>query len=402
MKRPVALALWSGVIVVVAAALIVGVFRGTFAGYVSARLEATAVQTLKACAERSDLIACARPTLAALLEHENGSVVMRLLADNFPAQTCHYMGHVVGQDLFLRYHDPQAALAQCSADCSSACAHGVIGEDFIQIAGIDADFDPAHLSADDIHVLGTRLCALPNGCHAVGHALYLAYQDVGPSLTMCANISTNDKRTNCDNGVFMEYTNELASKSAWKEGVPGTVPSADSLATFCDWPTAEERNQCFSFFPWIVIDTLTRGSTATTSSAALTTVVTICAGLSDPQDRYSCINAVGQDVRNPILTTPRPARMVCDMFPTLEAQKICVSGIIDQADQFNKANEALSFCGTLDNGSLRESCYIDVFAYLPSSSTAASVATHCPAGDPLCLQASVEYKTNAANHTAAR
>jgi hypothetical protein len=352
------------------------------------------IHAIVACTKQSDSISCARPLLRDLVGSESGAQVMQVLSDNLTSGECHTMGHVVGQEVYAKYHSVEPALAECSNACFSACVHGVVGEAFVEEAGLPKNVDPEHLSRQEILAVGSKLCTSQSACHGVGHALFLATAAIAPSLSDCSQITSGASAEFCFSGVFMEYGDELSSQSAWKDSPAVAYPPASALASFCDQSSPDERLACFEYFPSVAFETLLHTGSATSTSDARRQLKRICESFPDTQARGACILGYGMYFSGLVLTDQTTALKVCEGFSALADKNACVLGMVYRADQYNKTDTVLSYCAAVSSA-LRLSCYTDVFAVLFQSDGSVSEARKlCPAGDALCPQGADRYKQN--------
>src|SRR5262249_21072916 len=149
------------------------------------------------CMERPDAMPCTRAIVKDLLTKESATDILDEVSASFPAVRCHYIGHLLGQELYMSSKNAETALSQCSRQCDASCIHGAIGEAFAETLGLgspdeEKDFDLEHLSAKEITQLGKSLCTSVDTCHAIGHALFQATKKVPDAFSNCANVAGSD------------------------------------------------------------------------------------------------------------------------------------------------------------------------------------------------------------------
>ncbi|MDP3645485.1 MAG: hypothetical protein Q8R25_00150 [bacterium] len=352
-------------------------------------------KTLKECAYGSHAISCARPMIRNLLKYEEPTDVIQTLAVILPSTACHYMVHIVGQELYKKYGNTEPALAQCSRVCGLACIHGVIGEAFIEEAHIDTStVDPEHLSSDEIKRVGAQLCsATLSSCHGVGHVLFANYHTFDPAVTECRNISSGSNLTECYLGVFMEFTDELSSSSVFHAS--STVPDLVRLPSLCDRPSALERRTCFTYFPWMVAAIVRAHGITETTEQSIDRVQKICDALYTTQGHYACIMGIGTSYFQLVLNEQEAAAHACERFSTLREKSSCVLGMVSMALEYRMPRKVISYCASLADASVREGCYQVIFARLyPNGASTSDANQYCPPADTLCLKGAADTTTD--------
>src|SRR5262249_29525738 len=148
-------------------------------------------------------------------------------------QDCHYIGHVLGQEVYWKHQDIEAALNECDRACDSACIHGAVGEAFAKALGLSSPeeektFDLEHLSKADIETVGQKLCTTTEACHGVGHIIFQTMGTIPSAMAECEKISP--KSRSCFAGVGMEYADILSDRNT--RNLPNvTFPSTSTLPT---------------------------------------------------------------------------------------------------------------------------------------------------------------------------
>ncbi|HUO50663.1 MAG TPA: hypothetical protein VMU25_03845 [Candidatus Paceibacterota bacterium] len=316
--------------------------------------------------ENTDKVLCTQPYVASLLKIKNSSEVMDILSQRFNPTLCHLVGHVVGQQTYLKYQNVDAAMRACNRQCSDACTHGIVGEAFAQQLGNpDPNVDLEHLSVDAIEKVGGALCQSPNTCHGVGHVLFQEFKQFKPALSLCDTIATSTK-SYCYGGVYMEYS-DIISETSMRAVSGVAYPEPGDLQTLCSsQDTVGERRACFFYFPNIVITTLMKQGT--TFADASQRLQDICASYAQGSDsRGSCFTGIGLYYSYLLTSDPQRARQACE-FPNLADQAACNIGVIS-IDIDANLHPAYSYCSSLATDPLRSSCYQSAFNLLSNSDT---------------------------------
>lgn len=375
--------------------MLVVIVAGAYVAYawpsISFMIAVTRAQT---CANEGSGLECVKPYVRDLLALKSGAEVMNALSENLTAQQCHYVGHVVGQQIFhTKGDDIEAAIASCNRMCDSACVHGIIGEAFLTELGYDdPDFDFKHLSADDIRTVGRRLCSVPQACHGVGHSLFQAYLELEPALAVCRDITDNQYLYYCYQGIFMEYADIVSSRNM--RDVSGVeVPTIETLDSLCDLPESEERDSCFRYFPRIAVATFEKKGLS--SSEALKHVRNTCTFRFVNTGRIACIAGIGVYSAYFIAENQHEAMRVCDRFLPNELDRAaCTIGLVSVATQ-DRQQKVITYCRRLsDVPLLQTSCYHAVFYFLNRLGTPMEEARQLCANDDACLRGAEKYQRN--------
>lgn len=317
------------------------------------------------CMKLKDFSACTQPIVAQMLASQTGAQVMDVLALHFNPLQCHYIGHIVGQQLYQKDQSVDKALATCDLSCDSACVHGVVGEAFAEALGYDSpaadsNFDLEHLTPSDIAEIGKKLCTSADACHGVGHTLFGVYQKFAPAFSECREVATGPRVSFCYNGVAMEYADDLSSRNFLPDSTV-TVPDPASLASLCTLPILGEARACFRYFPRIVIDTIEPGAATTTE--ALTRVQDICDSYTSADYRIACYAGIGSYQSYSVLSDPSDSTLSCTRFSGLQDQAACVLGTVAVASEDRQQN-LVSFCAAFSSSSLQSACYQDLLYFL--------------------------------------
>lgn len=345
------------------------------------------------CMGKTDVAACARPFVASMLMERGGTEVMQSLASLLTPLQCHYVGHIVGQQLYTQYEDAEAALATCDRSCDSACVHGVIGQAFaVALGHPDADdpnFDLEHLSPDDIREVGKKLCTTVGTCHGVGHTLFQAYKQLEPSFEMCRQIAGASIPT-CFNGATMEYADILSSRNM--RAVPDVrYPDPATLSSLCAYSASDEARACFRYFPRMVEETLKKQSILRPEAQKRTEE--ICASYRNVDHRMSCFAGIGSNRAYAVLTDTSAAVRGCEGFPTEFDQKACILGTVTIATE-DRELQLVPYCAAQTSDSLRSFCYQGFFFLLYRARVKFDASLLC-GKDELCSEAAEKYRLDA-------
>ncbi len=355
-----------------------------------------ALARVVACTDAKNATTCSRPAVQKLLNLESAAKIMDDVAVRLTPQQCHYVGHVVGQQLFKRNRDVENSISRCSRACNSSCVHGIIGQAFAEELGLESadnseNLDFQHLASDEIQGVGQRLCMSTATCHGVGHVLFQVYGKFEPGLAMCKEIAAGQKnRVDCYHGVFMEYADILSSREIRQ--TPGVeYPTSESLSSLCSrWPTLEEKISCFPYFPRMVIPTLQKGGSSL--AEATSRLREICKSYPRRDDRAACIFGIGvSSWYSSLALESHNTTGVCQEFSELLDQTACNLG---QVSAFTREREprVVSYCAALPDDGLRASCFQAVFYYLNRLDIPAQEAAELCKDDSVCIRESKNYK----------
>lgn len=353
------------------------------------------INKVVACAEEDNAPVCSRPVIRKLLEKNSGTDVMAALSDKLSPLQCHYIGHVVGQQSYIKFDDVEGAIRQCNRQCDSACVHGVIGEAFAQKLGLgSADspevFDPQSLSEDDLRNVGTQLCEEPETCHGVGHTLFQMYVDFKPALEVCRTVAATSTLFYCYQGAFMEYADILYSRNM--RPVPGVeYPTIESVDKICSMDTFEERRSCYRYYPRMVIATLRNAGFSTAQAEVL--LREICREFPEQADRVACITGIGVYNSYAVLGDSERAVRVCQTYRSLLEQAACNLGQVSVATQ-DRRPQTIAYCSAMQHDQLRSSCFRGVFFFLNRLGTPREEFAGLCLGNKACLLETENFTTD--------
>ena len=385
------------------------------------------MSSIEVCAKGSDPVDCAAPFIQDMLRTNSPAQIFNALSANFSPTQCHYFGHLVGEDLYKSDKSVEKAMAYCVPTCADACIHGVIGEAFLEQAGI-SDFSMDMSTSTDMSSsmsmglnllsnaqllqIGTRLCTTGDTCHGVGHALYLAYHSMPQATQMCHEIG-GPYVEDCLRGNFMEYADELGSVSAWDNPSTGTTtamsgmqmsssddpsptptdeetfPEITSSSPFCSFASLEDTAACFYYFPQMVQETLAAQGAQSSRSVVNADVQQVCASLSDTYDRRACDYGLGASFFQSVTGNSQSSTKGCDLFSGADDRTACVLGLVSMVMEYSGTQTAFGICGA-ETGTAQSLCYESVFLGLSESGQSVIKASAlCPAD--MCMAASKDY-----------
>lgn len=355
-----------------------------------------ALSALAVCTEESRAVACSREPVQRILSLSSASEVMDSLEQKLTAAQCHYIGHVVGQQAYIREQDAEVAFSTCNRACDSACIHGAIGEAFAEELGYDPDLDTAidlqHLDTDGMAAVGKRLCVSTSTCHGVGHTAYQLFNGIEPALALCREISTEDFYFYCANGVFMEYADILSAQNM--RTVSGvTFPHDEELAGFCVRESADEMRACFRYFPRIVRETYAH--TDRSPESARRRIRDTCIEMEDVRVRAACVAGIGASAAYLVKENQGEAIQVCEQFRTRADSAACYLGQVSVAT-LDRSDVLVRYCGIVPEPAMRASCYrsfSNLFASAGGSPE--SIVALCEPENELCREGVTQSREDA-------
>jgi hypothetical protein len=316
------------------------------------------VREIEACTGEPDAIECARPIIRRVVTSYDTAAFLNSLAVELPAIQCHYMGHVLGQELYRARTSVERVLGECSRICQGACVHGALGEAFTEALQSEIEIDPAHLNIEEIRTIGEKLCTTRNTCHGVGHALYQQLGEFEPALSVCTDIAPPNLTVHCYRGAFMEYTDALASRSVLTDA-PSKSLSVEELDTLCVRGSLDESRACFMYLPKMIEITYAEGGEQVDAFAH---VRDLCTALPS-QERYVCVMGMGAYRSFQLFSEPETVRGMCNRFVAPIDRAACVAGVVSvAAEHEEKMEETFAFCRSFPDDAVSEACYGSIFA----------------------------------------
>ena len=352
------------------------------------------IQKVLACTDEKNAIICTLPSIRHMLDKGSAVDVMSALEKNLEPRQCHYVGHVVGQQMYVRMHDVEAALNECNRLCDSSCIHGIIGEAFAEQLGFgdpseSQNVDLGHIDMSELKKIGAKLCSSSETCHGIGHTIFQVTKEMESSMAFCRNIAPSRSLVPCYNGASMEYADILSARNM--RAVSGVkIPTAASLHSFCILGSLSEDRACFRYFQRFVMATLE--PLGYSKKDAITETRKICLAYPPGDFRIACLSGIGSYYSYYILTDQSSAQQICDQFPKAPDKAACVLGevFVAVADRKSKLS---TYCGSLANGTLKGMCYQYLFHFLYILGTPIE-RTHslCEAGNTFCEDGYKNYK----------
>jgi hypothetical protein len=364
--------------------VLVGIFLGTYFFVFSPRAKVhAALETVAGCVDKENDVVCARPSIKEMLSFLDGGEIMQVLSQRLDPRQCHYFGHVVGQQLYVKDGTVERSIDQCNRLCDSACIHGVIGAAFAEGLGNDnpeTDIDLAHLSPDEVAKVGKKLCSEPELCHGVGHSIFQAYGAFKPALDMCRQAAPPERRSYCYHGLFMEYADIISSRNM--QTISGIeMPTFEEVIKICNLSAFDQRRSCFRYFPRMVITVLTENRFS--PSRAITRFKEICDTFPVLDDRVACVAGFGVYSSYSVVRDPESAVRICEAFDSKIDKAACHVGQISVATQ-DRQSAVIKYCSFIPNQELQKSCYQGIFFYLNRLATPKEEAFALCGGNSLC------------------
>ena len=382
------------VIIVIVITLVTVISMRIAASHDTAAVFRVEMEKVVKCSKQKDAILCTLSSIRRMIGVGSGQDVMNALSSGLDPMQCHYVGHVVGQQLYIRKKNVEKALDQCNRECDSACIHGVIGEAFAEEVGFGDPSDPkdvdlSHMNKDELRLLGGRLCASSEACHGVGHTIFQSLKKIESSMALCRDVAPAENLAYCYNGASMEYADVLSYRNM--RPVSGvTVPTKESLRSFCLLDTVDEKRSCFRYFQRIVIATLE--PLGYSKPEALNEGRKICESYPRGDDRIACLYGIGAFSSYNVLLNHGTALNICDRFVSMQDKASCILGEVFVAVSDRQAKIA-EYCTSIPVLPLKRICYQDLFHLLYFVGTPLdSAASLCENGNTYCEEGRKNYK----------
>ena len=378
---------WIVVAVLVTACMVLGVLTTYVVIHVTRSADTVMLAAINACGTTANATACTRRIIQKSLQADTPEHLMRMLAQQLPPAQCHFVGHVVGQQTYIRDRDLETALAECPPTCDSACVHGAIGEVFAEKLGLGTpddktDVDLSHLSPNELRTVGTQLCTSQEACHGVGHATFQSTLDMHKAMDLCSDVTLPDSSA-CYNGVAMEYSDILWSRNMRE--VDGIVhPDLKGIGTLClNFSTFAQMRSCFHYFSRIVVAEMTRQSH--TEDEGIARVRKICEAYRSTKLQALCFEGYGAYRTYLVLTDQDAALNVCGDVQSDRNKAACYYGQVSAGVE-NRQQLLIGYCGKLPNEAFQYSCYQTVFSFLYKLEVSTENARAACGDEKSCLQ----------------
>jgi len=347
-----------------------------------------AMSAIKDCEKQSNMITCTRPVIDKLLTVADVSDIMNALQANFTPEECHYVGHVVGQQAYIKSKSLEDTLGRCNRACDSACVHGAIGEVFAEEIGLgtpedDQNVDLEHLSISEMRTLGSPLCKNEEACHGVGHAIFQSTHDMSKAMSVCDSLATNNT-SSCFNGAAMEYADILASRNM--RDVPGVkLPDLNTLTEVCTkLPNIIEIRSCFRYYPRMAIETFK--SQGLTEKQGYNKVKDICASYQKSTLQTACFLWIGAYNAYDVVTNQDKGISACQgLSGGTQNQAACYFGEI-AVGVTERQDTLMQYCAKMPSDAFTRECYQITFYYLQKFGTMTSSTRECANDHALCEQ----------------
>lgn len=228
--------------------------------------------------------------------------------DTALARECHTLLHHVGRLAYEKYGDFDTSMSYQDELCNSGYTHGVIEAYFI--------------ASDDIQKALQTACSRNAGStsfrqwqcyHGVGHGImYFTDKELGRSLTLCSNLTSDFARNSCINGVFMERF--IVSGHF---GTP--AKNVSELTTeSCRQQTENDKYDCYFYAPTAYLEVHINDYTGAFED---------CQKHAEQKHIATCINGVGSQATKENISSPDTAREICQEAPK-EHVNTCIDGAI--------------------------------------------------------------------------
>ncbi len=263
---------------------------------------------------------------------------------------CHYVGHVIGEELMDESPSLESALTRCSAACNDGCTHGAIGEAVAKEMGTSYDDSIAHASTSTLEAIGKKYCAeSATLCHGIGHILFLSTGRYRESLTICNASAQGLSREGCYQGVFMESFG--ANQSLFYSESP--VEDSDSPGYPCATLTSPYQHACFRYLPGLVY---ARG-TSRSKADFRTVYAATCAQLSSTARAY-CFQGLGYDggISQGYFDDAPQIATICAALSTGDDRASCAKGMLDKYTLYQKKDDGAAYCAQLTDPAVLAVC----------------------------------------------
>lgn len=262
---------------------------------------------------------------------------------------CHAIGHTLGSIGYLKARgDVRAALGEAKdiSVCTNAYIHGVL---------IDYTEEKAH-AGEDVRTLAEGACGVGNGAstlasrlqerscyHGLGHGMMgLGAYDITRALALCRQAaSTEEFRTSCHFGAFMEYMVDAHPESVQRLA-RADAPASLSYLKECASILADAKPICyfgvFADFLYAHPAPLDPGIRA----AYVNEGFALCEKVPDAFRHY-CGFGVGYIINFVIAADKTASRDLCLTGPTAAARGACLEGVARRY-LISGADEAAAFC----------------------------------------------------------
>jgi plastocyanin len=272
---------------------------------------------------------------------------------------CHQRAHDLGRVAYAAFG--AAAFSLSGHECQSGGFHGATEALF-------RDHGAATLGTDVALICGNRMNSFfRHQCvHGVGHGLmaWTNYELI-EALELCESLETDTDQLSCFSGTFME--NVVGGLS----GIMGhfTDYLSDDPHYPCNVLDERQMQACY-FYQTSRMVQLFGGDFAKVAAA--------CAAAPESA-HYTCFQSMGRDVGAAARGNPQQAVAFCGFVESPGRRSDCLAGAVQ--DWFwdeNGADDALSFCTFVEDGTVRGRCYRTLLDRSQSIyATAAGVDAFC-------------------------
>jgi|GEM_PF-1300962 len=334
---------------------------------------------------------CVRESVGRILDSHGAADVMAMLERDIPAASCHVIGHIVGEETYMRAPSLEAALAACTPACTSACIHGAAGAALAGAVG-EASVDALrHPTLDMVRSYGKDLCSTREACHAVGHILLQQLQSVPEALVECSSIADGREPWSCYRGVFMENNTPFSTLNPGEHAIQRVRDPTDLLSP-CLTVGKEYQHACFHFLPLNQRLTFAeRGVTDMGEQRALR--IEACYAVADASLRDACFEGVALSLFFYERATPGSARDACVSLRDEREEAACMFGFAHLLVSFGRLPEAMQFCRSAERN-VQRACYQAVFDSIQNLGVM-PVENACDGSDnPSCSEVLAAFRNN--------
>lgn len=333
-------------------------------------------------------------TSAPLLEIVKASPIKEV------SHSCHFIGHIAGQELYKKTGSAEAALKACSRECTYSCVHGAIAEAVIEETGFRPERALQLLHAKDRELLlrlSKKYCKTSGPCHGVGHAFFVMFQDFQTSLALCEAISKRASLEHCYRGIFMENSG-LRSSHQFDGKTPEPIfAHGGDYAYPCNAVDPKYHDACFRYQPRIQ-QALFQKSGILGTNEQFTVQKRICESFPLPYSRRACIEGLGYAKLDIAAENPDAARAYCEQFETVSDKNACMLGAVLIVAAYYYDEKGPDYCVGEGRASSRTLCYNIVFQATGIYLARKELSQICEKAQQAreCLQELERYKKEAA------
>lgn len=336
--------------------------------------------------------ACLNDSIEKLLRSYSVGDIMTYITATTTASTvvnsCHPIGHIVGENSYKKYGSIEQALSQCTSACRSACTHGVIGAGVLaQMGEIYSEDDVAHMGTAELKKIGTSYCKNSDStCHAIGHVAYIAAGEDMPALGVCDTVASSTlRREACYQGVFMERSGAFLNVLFATEEEKQPETRSGDYTYPCSALPQQYRNACYLFLsayqkPLFIADGID------TPAARLEKAIQACESLT-AHDRADCFTGIGisSDLFGYLNADAAALESLCDQLTESSDRTACTLGVVPRF-LYAAQSEMYGYCEAIKEEERRNICYQGAFKWLEVKSHAKNDPELICGNNAICLK----------------